>query len=130
MRDKSLKDVLKGAWCFRIAEVFLDTRSLMKNQNAQYLKRYQAITVAHIVSVLLLMLFAWPVLAQNDEDEDTDPAPGLDLFDEVNYSISQRWALGVGYHFVDLALAVDQSDYVQIYDIDFAGPMAYAQFRF
>ena len=48
----------------------------------------------------------------------------------VNYSLSQRWALGVGYQFVDLELAVDKTDYVQIYDIDFAGPMAYARFRF
>ena len=48
----------------------------------------------------------------------------------VSYSLSQRWALGVGYQFVDLELAVDKTDYVQIYDIDFAGPMAYARFYF
>jgi len=48
----------------------------------------------------------------------------------VNYSISQRWALGVGYQFVDLDLEIDKTDYVQVYDIDFAGPMAFVQFRF
>jgi len=48
----------------------------------------------------------------------------------VNYSISPRWALGVGYQFVDLDLGVDKTDYVQIYDIDFSGPMAFARFRF
>jgi len=48
----------------------------------------------------------------------------------VYYSFSPRWALGVGYQFVELDLAVDQTDFVHIYDIDFAGPMAYARFRF
>ncbi len=48
----------------------------------------------------------------------------------VSYSVSQRWALVAGYQFVDLDLAVDKTDYVQVYDIDFAGPMAYARFRF
>lgn len=48
----------------------------------------------------------------------------------ANYSISQRWALGVGYQFVDLDLEVDRTDYVQVYDIDFAGPMAFVRFRF
>jgi len=38
--------------------------------------------VLHVVSLLMLMLVAWPVLAQHDEDESTDPVPGLDLFDE------------------------------------------------
>ena len=48
----------------------------------------------------------------------------------VSYSVSPRWALGAGYQFVDLDLAVDKTDFVQVYDIDFAGPMAYARFRF
>jgi len=283
----------------------------MKVQNARYLKKIPVSTVTHVVSVLILMLFSWPVLAQNDEDESTDPVAGLDLFDEdvestrkgwpqlyvsagimyldadgifsarlpngntvtiidfdraglketdysywlsvnwrspnsrwgawfgswrykvdgsrvwedrlelpdgneipvgasvtsdfdaqwyileatysfyqigdreaevvsgnldtlaplpnvlayvswkfaprwmltarvgyftldydkysgdmtnahcmVSYSMSPRWALGAGYQFVDLDLAVDKTDFVQIYDIDFAGPMAYARFRF
>ena len=48
----------------------------------------------------------------------------------VSYSLSPRWALGAGYQFVDLDLEVDKTDSVQVYDIDFAGPMAYAWFRF
>ena len=48
----------------------------------------------------------------------------------VNYSISPRWALGAAYQFVDLDLDVDETDYVQVYDIDFAGPMIFARFRF
>ena len=48
----------------------------------------------------------------------------------VNYSLSQRWSLGVGYQFVDLDLVVDEPNYVQIYDVDFGGPMAFARFRF
>jgi hypothetical protein len=48
----------------------------------------------------------------------------------VNYSISPRWALGAAYQFVDLDLDVDETDYVQVYDIDFAGPMIFARFQF
>ena len=48
----------------------------------------------------------------------------------VNYSISPRWVLGGGYQFVDLNLEVEKTDFNQIYDIDFAGPMAYVKFRF
>lgn len=48
----------------------------------------------------------------------------------VNYSVSSRWALGAGFQFVDLDMSIEKTDYVQIYDIDFAGPMAYARFRF
>ncbi len=48
----------------------------------------------------------------------------------VNYSISPRWALGAAYQFVDLDLDVDETDYVQVYDIDFSGPMIFARFRF
>lgn len=48
----------------------------------------------------------------------------------VSYSVSPRWALGAGYQFVDLDLAIDKTDFVQIYDINFAGPMAYARFHF
>ena len=48
----------------------------------------------------------------------------------VSYSVSQRWDLGAGYQFVDLDLEIDKTDYVQIYDIDFSGPMAFARFNF
>ena len=48
----------------------------------------------------------------------------------VSYSLSPRWALGASYQFVDLDLEVDQSDYTEVYDIDFAGPMVFARFNF
>ena len=48
----------------------------------------------------------------------------------VNYSISPRWALGASYQFVDLDLDVERTDYTEVYDIDFAGPMVFARFRF
>jgi hypothetical protein len=48
----------------------------------------------------------------------------------VSYMVSQRWDLGAGYQFVDLDLEIDKTDYVQIYDINFSGPMAFARFNF
>ena len=48
----------------------------------------------------------------------------------VNYHISPRWTLGAGYQFVDLDLEVDKTDYIQDYEFDFAGPMAYLRFAF
>ena len=48
----------------------------------------------------------------------------------VNYQLSPRWALGFGYQFVNLDLDVEKKDYIQVYDINFAGPMAFAKFRF
>jgi hypothetical protein len=48
----------------------------------------------------------------------------------VNYSLTDRWALGAAYHFIDLDLDIDQTEYVQVYDIQFAGPMVFARFRF
>ena len=48
----------------------------------------------------------------------------------VSYSLSPRWALGASYQFVDLDLSVDRTDYTEIYDIDFSGPMVFARFRF
>ena len=63
----------------------------MKIQNAQYLKRFRAITMAHVVSVFMLMLFAWPALAQNDEDKSTDLVAGLDLFDEDVERTRKGW---------------------------------------
>jgi len=43
---------------------------------------------------------------------------------------SSRWVLGVGYQFVNLDLKVDKDDYVEVYDIDFSGPMAFARYHF
>jgi hypothetical protein len=48
----------------------------------------------------------------------------------INYSITPRWALGLGYEFVDLDLAVDKTDHVLVYDIDFSGLMAFARLTF
>jgi len=48
----------------------------------------------------------------------------------VNYQLSPRWALGFGYQFVNLDLDVEKDDFTQVYDIDFAGPMAFAKFSF
>ena len=48
----------------------------------------------------------------------------------VNYQLSPRWALGFGYQFVNLDLDVEKKDFTHVYDIDFAGPMAFARFSF
>ena len=48
----------------------------------------------------------------------------------VNYAISPRWSLGMGYQFVNLDLDVEKDDYTQVYDIDFAGPMAFLRVSF
>jgi len=48
----------------------------------------------------------------------------------INFEISPRWALGLGYQFVDLNLQADKTKYIQDYDINFSGPMAYARFHF
>jgi hypothetical protein len=48
----------------------------------------------------------------------------------LNHEISRRWAVGLGYQFVDLDLDIEKTDYVQIYDMDFSGPMAYFRFHF
>ncbi|NOR20437.1 MAG: hypothetical protein GQ538_10175 [Xanthomonadales bacterium] len=48
----------------------------------------------------------------------------------LNYELSPRWALGFGYQFVDLDLDVEKDKYVQIYDMNFSGPMAFVRFHF
>ncbi len=48
----------------------------------------------------------------------------------VNYQFSPRWALGFGYQFVNLDLDVEKADFTQVYDIDFAGPIAFARYSF
>jgi hypothetical protein len=63
----------------------------MKIQNTKFLKRFRAVTMVQFVSVLMLILFAWPILAQNDEDKSTDPVDGLDLFDEDVESTRKGW---------------------------------------
>jgi len=48
----------------------------------------------------------------------------------VNYELSPRWELGLGYQFVNLEVEADKTDYVQDYNIDFSGPMAFLRFHF
>ena len=48
----------------------------------------------------------------------------------INYQLSPRWALGLGYQFVNLDLDVEKKDFTQVYDIDFSGPMAFVRFSF
>lgn len=48
----------------------------------------------------------------------------------VNFEVSPRWALGLGYQLVELDLEVEKTDYIQDYDTDFTGPIAYARFHF
>jgi len=47
-----------------------------------------------------------------------------------NYEISPRWALGLGYQFVDLDLEVQKTEFIQVYDMEFSGPIFYARFHF
>ena len=48
----------------------------------------------------------------------------------ASYKLSPRWALGAGYQFVDLDLDIEKKDYIQVYDIQFSGPMAFVKFNF
>jgi len=48
----------------------------------------------------------------------------------VNYELSSRWTLGAGYQFVDLDLNVEKDSYVEVYDVEFSGPMTFIKFRF
>ncbi len=48
----------------------------------------------------------------------------------ASYQASQRWALGLGYQFVDLNLEVEKQDLTQVYDMAFSGPMAFARLSF
>ena len=50
----------------------------------------------------------------------------------VNFELSRRWALGLGYQFVSLDLDIEKpkKGYTQVYDIDFSGPMMFAKFSF
>ena len=48
----------------------------------------------------------------------------------VNYQLSSRWTLGAGYQYVDLDLDVEKDSYVEVYDIEFSGPMAFMRFSF
>lgn len=48
----------------------------------------------------------------------------------LNYDFNPRWAVGFGYQFVDLDLDVERSDYTQVYNVEFSGPMAYLRLNF
>lgn len=48
----------------------------------------------------------------------------------INFHISPRWTLAGGYQFVNLDLQEDTTDYINDYDVNFAGPMAYLRFAF
>jgi len=100
----------------------------MKNQNTQYLKSFWAITVLHVISLLMAMLVAWPVLAQNDEDESTDPVPGLDLFDEDVEQTGKGWPqlyVAAGFMYLDAdgiySARLPNGNTVTIIDFDRAG---------
>jgi hypothetical protein len=49
---------------------------------------------------------------------------------KVNFALSQRLSIGVGYQYVHLDVDVEEKRYTQIYDIDFDGPVAMLRFRF
>jgi hypothetical protein len=48
----------------------------------------------------------------------------------VNRQLSSRWTLGVGYQFVDLDLDIEKDDYLEIYDVQFSGPLAFLRYGF
>jgi hypothetical protein len=48
----------------------------------------------------------------------------------ISYSLSPRWGLGAGYQLVDLDLDIEETNYVQVYNIKFSGPMLFARFTF
>lgn len=48
----------------------------------------------------------------------------------ASYKLSPRWALGLGYQYVDLDLDIEKKDYTQVYDIQFSGPLAFVKFNF
>jgi hypothetical protein len=89
----------------------------------------RTIAAVQAVSVMLMMLFASSAHAENEEAETTDSVPGLDLFDEDAEETRKGWSqlhVSAGIMYLD----ADKTDYVQVYDIDFAGPMIFARFRF
>ena len=100
----------------------------MKSQNAQYVKRFRAFTVVHVEFVLMLMLFALPVLAQNAESESTAPVPGLDLFDEDVERTRKGWSqlhVSAGFMYLDadgiFSARLPNGNNVTIIDFDRAG---------
>lgn len=48
----------------------------------------------------------------------------------LNYQATRRFALGAAYQFVRLDLDIERKHYLEIYDIDFEGPMVFARLRF
>ncbi len=48
----------------------------------------------------------------------------------LTYDLTPRVGLGAAWHFVELDLDIEKSNYTQVYDIDFEGPMAFLRFNF
>jgi hypothetical protein len=48
----------------------------------------------------------------------------------VGYALTDRWQLAFGYDFVSLDVDVDEDQYLELYDLDFAGPVATVRFTF
>jgi len=48
----------------------------------------------------------------------------------LTYDLTARVGLGAAWHFVSLDIDIEKKSYTQVYDIDFAGPMAFLRFSF
>lgn len=48
----------------------------------------------------------------------------------TNYQLSPRWTLGAGFQFVDLDLDIEKDNYIEVYDAQFSGPMAFLKYSF
>jgi hypothetical protein len=48
----------------------------------------------------------------------------------LSFDLTPRVGLGAAWHFVSLDVDVEKKNYTQVYDIDFAGPMAFLRFSF
>jgi hypothetical protein len=48
----------------------------------------------------------------------------------VSFELSPRWSLALGYQYIDLDLNIEKKHYVQVYDINFAGPVGFVRFNF
>ncbi len=69
--------------------------------------------------------YGWFGLSYDDYDGRMTNLHALMLFD-----FNDRWSLEAGYQFVKLDVDVNHSDYTELFDIDFDGPMAAVRFSF